>query len=398
MSKHHTILVVDDEPDVVKSVQDLLRLDYRVLGATRAQAALDILRDEDVHVVMTDQRMPDVTGVEFLRQVQGDYPQAIRLLFTGYADIRAVIDAINHGNVYRYITKPWDPEELEAVIRQAIERYELAAEKRRLTQTLAEQNKELEKANDELRRANELKRAFIQVASHELRTPLTILLGLEQLALQQAIDPNPLRPLLLRIDNAGKRLQRIMDQLVKMLSAGTFDRALDRRATDMTALLNESADDVRPFIALRRQTLHVDVRSDLGMLEVEGAKIRDTVSHLLLNAVKFTPDGGTVTLGASPLSGGGVQIRVSDTGSGVDPKELPRLFEPFFTGFDVSHHSSGHYEFGRRGLGLGLSIARAFIDMHGGEITCESERSQGSTFTITLPASKADHTPEEPRH
>jgi signal transduction histidine kinase len=385
MANRHTILVVDDEPDVVKSVQDLLRLEYRVLGATRAKAAMEIMASEEVHVVMTDQRMPDITGVEFLRQIRGDYPEAIRLLFTGYADIRAVIDAINQGNVYRYITKPWDPEELEAVIRQAVERYELLVERRKLTENLQASNKELAAANSELSRANELKRAFIQVASHELRTPLTILLGLEQLALQQAIDPNPLRPLLLRIDSAGKRLQRIIDQLVKMLSAGNFDRGIDRKPTDLAVLLNDTAEDVRPFINLRKQTLAIDVPADLGTINVEASKIRDCISHLLLNAVKFTPDGGQVTL-AAHRSGSGVEVVVADTGTGIDEACRSRVFEPFFTGFDVSHHSSGHYEFGRRGLGLGLSIARAFIEMHGGTISCQSAPGEGSTFVIRLPS------------
>ncbi|HZK82115.1 MAG TPA: hybrid sensor histidine kinase/response regulator [Humisphaera sp.] len=388
MANRHTILVVDDEPDVVKSVQDLLRLEYKVLGATRARQAMEIMATEEVHVVMTDQRMPEITGVEFLRQIRGDYPEAIRLLFTGYADIRAVIDAINQGNVYRYITKPWDPEELETVIRQAVERYDLLVERRKLMENLQVSNDELARTNDELKRANELKRAFIQVASHELRTPLTILLGLEQLALQQMIDPHPIRPLLVRMDSAGKRLQRIMDQLVKMLNAGNFDRGLDRKPADMAALLNDAAEDVRPFTNLRRQTLTVDVPGDLGTMDVEASKIRDTVSHLLLNAVKFTPDGGAVTLSAKKGDGGGVEIRVADTGGGIDESCQARLFEPFFTGFDVSHHSSGHYEFGRRGMGLGLSIARAFVEMHGGRISCQSEPGRGSVFTIVLPASE----------
>jgi len=99
MARRHAILVVDDEPDMVQSVQDLLRLDYRVLGATRAQDALKILRENEVQIVMTDQRMPGMSGVEFLYHVRGEHPEAIRLLFTGYADIKAVIDAINQGSV-----------------------------------------------------------------------------------------------------------------------------------------------------------------------------------------------------------------------------------------------------------------------------------------------------------
>src|SRR5262249_52989997 len=100
MPRRHTLLVVDDEPDVVQSVQDLLRLDYRVLGATSAAHGMSLLEAQEIHIVMTDQRMPGISGVEFLRRVRGDYPEAIRLLFTGYADIRAVIDAINQGNVF----------------------------------------------------------------------------------------------------------------------------------------------------------------------------------------------------------------------------------------------------------------------------------------------------------
>ena len=107
--RRHTILVVDDEPDVVQSVKDLLRLDYNVLGTTKTDEAVRMMQENEVDVVMTDQRMPEMTGVELLSKIKGPYPEATRLLFTGYADIRAVIEAINQGNVYRYITKPWDP-------------------------------------------------------------------------------------------------------------------------------------------------------------------------------------------------------------------------------------------------------------------------------------------------
>src|SRR4051812_16177011 len=200
----HTILVVDDEPDVVKSVQDLLRLDYKVLGTTRASDALVILNREMVDVIMTDQRKPEMSGVEFLHKVREQYPDAIRLLFTGYADIRAVIDAINQGNVYRYITKPWDPDELQTVIREACDRRDLISERQRLLD-------ELRTKNDELERANALKQAFIEVASHELRTPLTILSGLVSLSLRVQSLGDPLKDWLKRIDHAGQRLQALVN-------------------------------------------------------------------------------------------------------------------------------------------------------------------------------------------
>jgi signal transduction histidine kinase len=381
MAVRHTLLVVDDEPDVVKSVQDLLRRKYKVLGATSAREAMDIMSREEVHLVMSDQRMPGITGVEFLSKVRGEHPDAIRLLFTGYADIRAVIDAINQGRVYRYITKPWDPDELETVIDEAAERYDLIVERNTLVETLKQRNTELESANAELKRSNDLKQAFIQVASHELRTPLSILLGTVHLAKVTEKDGSAL---LDRAEQAGQRLARLVDQIVTMLVAGNFETGLHRKETDMAALLNEGADDVRPFVALRNQELSVDLTPDVGTAEVEGDRIRDMVNHLLLNAIKFTPDGGSIAL-AAKSAGDEIEITVRDNGAGIDPASMPQLFKPFFTGFDVRHHSSGQFEHGRKGIGLGLSVVKAFVDMHGGRIAADSQPGKGTTFTIVLP-------------
>ena len=386
--RRHTILVVDDEPDVVKSVQDLLRLDYKVLGATRAADALVILNKEIVDVVMTDQRMPEMSGVEFLRKAREQHPDAIRLLFTGYADIRAVIDAINQGNVYRYITKPWDPDELQTVIREACERRDLLAERQRLLDELRTKNEELEKANA-------LKQAFIEVASHELRTPLTILSGLVSLSLRVQSLGDPLKDWLKRIDHAGQRLQTLVNQLVNMLEAKKFDRPLEKKTVELSMLLRESVDDVRPFIDLRKQSLDLNISENLNSMELDELKIRDCVNHLLLNAIKFTPDSGKIGLAASRGADGSATIAVMDTGIGIDPSCQKQLFEPFFTGFDVSHHCSGHYEYGRKGIGLGLSVVKAFVEMHGGTIDVSSEVGKGTSFTIWLPehAPAAAHSP-----
>jgi signal transduction histidine kinase len=385
MKPCHTLLVVDDEPDVLQSVKDLLRLDYKVLTATRAVDGMKIMEQEEVHIVMTDQRMPGTSGVEFLHNVRGEFPEAIRLLFTGYADIRAVIDAINAGSVYRYITKPWDPEELQSVIREACERYDLIAERKRLTEDLKVKNRELESANKELREASELKSAFIQVASHELRTPLTILMGLSDLAIRVPEVNDPLKSWLERMKAASNRLMRLVDQIITMLSAGKFDNVIEKVPTDLANLLTQAVDDVQPFIELRRQTIEHDWPADIGKVPLEPVRMRDGINHLLLNAIKFTPDGGKITIRASRTADGGAQIIVSDTGVGINTAALAHVFEPFFTGFNVEHHSSGMFEYGRQGLGLGLSVVKAFVDMHGGNLQVQSEPGKGTTFTITLP-------------
>ncbi len=105
------LLVVDDEPEICISVYDLLHANYRVLHAHSAAEAVEIMARDEVEIIMTDQRMPDVTGVEMLQKIKSRYPEAIRMLFTGYSDINSVIAAINQGHVYRYLSKPWHPEE-----------------------------------------------------------------------------------------------------------------------------------------------------------------------------------------------------------------------------------------------------------------------------------------------
>ncbi len=170
-----TVLVVDDERDVLRSIHDLLRLDYRVVTCQQGAEALAILRSaEPVHVILSDQKMPEMTGVEVLRLAKVIRPETTRLLFTAYADIRTVVDAVNEGHIFRYLAKPWLPEELEAAVRQAVEHHDLIVEKNRLVA-------ELQQTNARLLEANRLKGAFIEVASHELNTPVTVVLGMIEL-------------------------------------------------------------------------------------------------------------------------------------------------------------------------------------------------------------------------
>jgi DNA-binding NtrC family response regulator len=128
----HPILVVDDEPEILFSLRALLRREFEVYTAGSGAEALQVLQQHPVHVVMTDQRMPHMTGVELLSRLQGEHPQAVRIVFTGYADIKAVIDAINQGRIFRYLTKPWEVEELLAVLRQACREYDRLAGRQRL--------------------------------------------------------------------------------------------------------------------------------------------------------------------------------------------------------------------------------------------------------------------------
>ncbi len=138
------ILYVDDEPHNLSAFAATFRRMYKVFTAESAEDGRKILDSEDIQVIITDQRMPKTTGVEFLASILEKYPEPIRMILTGYTDIDAVIDAINKGQVYRYIQKPWMEEDLRINIDKAIEIYTLRKENRELTEKLLIANQQLE--------------------------------------------------------------------------------------------------------------------------------------------------------------------------------------------------------------------------------------------------------------
>ena len=159
------ILCVDDEANILSSLRRLFRgRGYQVVTATSGQAGLEILRQQPVDLVISDMRMPEMNGAQFLEAVRADWPQTIRLLLTGYADISSILDAINRGEIYRYITKPWDDNDILLIVRHALERSRLEQEKQRLEALTARQNDELKALNAGLEEKVRLRTAELHKA------------------------------------------------------------------------------------------------------------------------------------------------------------------------------------------------------------------------------------------
>jgi signal transduction histidine kinase len=397
-ARRHTLLVVDDEVDVLESLRHLFHRSYRVLTASSGDEALELLKNNDVHLVLSDQRMPGMSGDVFLSHARRIKPDAIRILFTGYADIQAVINAVNEGNIFRYILKPWDAGELEGVIRQAAEQYELLAERKRLIAELQAANQQLTRANQELEEAGQLKSSFIEVASHEFNTPITLVLGLSELL--RLLNPDRKveeQELVERISDSARQLAKLVTNTLTLMRADDFRQTLQCVPVDLAVVLRGVTEQVSPFVHARHQHLNLELADDLGTFELDADKIGACVVNLLANAIKFTPDGGQITLSAQLSAADEAEIAVADRGIGLEPRAVNRLFQPFFTQFDSSRHSSGDFGFNKRGLGLGLSIVKQFVELHGGRVSADSVLGSGTTVTITLPRRKAamsDHDPE----
>lgn len=144
MQKRINILYLDDEKTNLFAFKAAFRRDYNIYITETTKDAIDILKKEDIEIILTDQRMPKTTGVEFLQSIIPDYPDPIRILVTGYSDIKAVIDAINKGQIYKYVSKPWDNVHLKIVIDKAYEVYSLRKQNKELTTKLLRANQQLE--------------------------------------------------------------------------------------------------------------------------------------------------------------------------------------------------------------------------------------------------------------
>jgi len=240
----------------------------------------------------------------------------------------------------------------------------------------------VEHSHEVLRKANELKTNFIRVASHELRTPVSYILATVKL-LRESTDSHRLLYAVQIMGAKAKRLDNIIQAMFKLMPNEQYAEHLHCTDVNVAELLEEVYLDAFPFVENRRQQLRIDGAATAPPLHADREKLRDILENLVLNAVKFTPDGGVVkvTVGQEP---GSVSFTVRDQGPGIPEMELSHVFDPFYSGGDVMKHSSGQSGFQKRGIGLGLAIVKHFVELHGGTVRAESGPG-GSTFHVVIP-------------
>ena len=389
-----TFLVIDDEPDILDAIARLFRKDYHVLTAQSVAEARELIDEHGVEVVMTDQRMPQMTGIEFLASLRETHPHIVRVLFTGYSNITDVVDAINDGHVYRYISKPWKPVELHLFVAQAFEHFRAQQERQLLldelktaNEMLEERNAMLSLANEELKLVDRIKNVFMEVVSHELNTPIAIVFGYTFLLRKEMGDDLSLvaQKALAGIDTSAVRLKNISNRIFKMLEDdGAADAALALDWIDVDKFVESLHDQIDPFLVRRDQQLEVTIAPGIERIMADEDKLNDMCLNLLMNAIKFSHDGQSIGLNLE-REDEQLVLTVHDSGLGISDEDISKIFDVFFSTFNSGHHSSGQFEFNKRGIGLGLAVAKRFAEMHGGYIEVDSEEGRGSLFTVYLP-------------
>jgi FixJ family two-component response regulator len=172
----HTVLCVDDEEGILHSLRRLLRKeDYRLLTALSGTEALKILEDNDVHLVISDQRMPQMSGTEFFAAVKEQYPDTIRVILSGYTDVDSITESVNKGHVYKFFLKPWNDQSLKLEIKQALNQYDLIQANRSLNEKVLEQNEALKKTNENLEMLVEERTMELEIQNQALELSRAIL-------------------------------------------------------------------------------------------------------------------------------------------------------------------------------------------------------------------------------
>jgi signal transduction histidine kinase len=383
------LLVIDDEEDILKALIRQFRRSYTVHIANSAEAGLRIMTETPIQVIISDQRMPGMNGAEFFGKVKSEHPDAVRLLLTGYADIQAVIAAINDGNIYRYIVKPWDPVELDTVVREAFERYDLIVQNRRLMTELREANAMLERrveerttelaqANDMLRQMIAQRDSLMGMAAHDLRTPITVVQGFTELLLDSRTPTEDYREFVTVIHDTMRDMLTLLNNILDITAIESGQLTLRPTKVDISALLEKVCKLNRRVGEQKGITLTTRIASGIPPFVFDPQRIEQVLTNLISNAFKFSESGTTVTVGAAVLEAGDLLIEVRDQGQGIQPSELEEIFAPFQKG-------SSRPTRDEPSSGLGLSICKRIVELHSGRIAAESTPGVGSRFYFVLP-------------
>lgn len=378
--KRHVILAVDDERENLNLLGHILEDHYHVLKARDAEAALEVLGRQEVHLILADQRMPGRSGVALLEEARRLRPSAVRILITAYPDTDVAVEAINRGQVRRFVSKPYDPRELLQIVRQELEVYDLQQANQRLATELAQVVESLLKANRELKELDRAKDYFLANVSHELKTPLVSGMGYLDLILAGdlgGVPPRMVKGLKIAQRNLARLLALIQD-LLALARMRYRPEAIQRSAFDLGPLLRECVDSLKARSRKRRLDVRLSVPRGFPRVDADERRIHSVVTNVLSNAEKFTPEDARIGIRVTRDPGGRARVTVSDNGTGPGAAVIVEKF-PFF------RHAEDPRARRHGGLGIGLILARQILAAHGCEIRLKPGRRGGAAVTFDLP-------------
>jgi two-component system sensor histidine kinase/response regulator len=358
------LLYVDDEENNLISFQANFRKEYTVYLAASAAEAFTVLENNPIHIIISDQRMPNITGIEFLEQTIDKYPDSIRLLITGQSDIEIVIEAINRGQITKYIQKPWDWDKLALVIENCEHLYQSRRE-------LKLKNEQLQKANDELNK-------FVYSVSHDLRSPLMSILGIVQLA-KSSDDKKLSEDYIQIIESCVNKLDSFIKNIIDYYRNSKSDALIED--IDFNWLIKDVVD------TLKNQDSTIKFESEIEQTTVFAGdlfRLRVILNNLVSNAIKYQNPQAKQhfiklhVMVKDPIA----RITISDNGVGILQEHIENIFKLFFRTQNTQH---------QQGSGIGLYIVKEAIEKMNGTIQVYSTPLIGTSFEVIIPNQEKKH-------
>ncbi|MCI4624852.1 MAG: ATP-binding protein [Candidatus Magnetoovum sp. WYHC-5] len=392
IDKRYSILIVDDEPDILDALYDTFIDNYDVYKVGTSREALNMLRNktQEIDLIISDQRMPEITGTELFKQVNSNFPSVGKILLTGYSDINTVVDAINKGNVDKYVPKPWKEEEILRIVLEVInKRLQKSIEERKRIESQLVQNAKLASLGE-----------LVAGIAHEINNPLSFInSNLNNLSkflnniftLMDRVNNFDLK------DNDKLELEKSKKHINYDYIRGRLNQLVERSIVGverMSKIINDLKSFSRLDVSAKNRvnindeidiTLNIMVSEfqnritvikeydTLPYLECCASKLNQVFMNILINAAQAIEGKGNIII-RTTYEDNLIKVAITDTGKGIPENILDKIFDPFFTTKPVG-----------RGTGLGLSISHGIIRDHNGEILVESTVGKGTTFIIKLP-------------
>ncbi len=371
------ILIVDDERPNLTVLRNFLEAGYSVQEAQSGADALKIAKASDLDIVITDQRMPEMTGVELLEQIRDLKPDVAGIVLTGFTDPPALISAINRARVFRFLKKPWQPDDILEAVRQASEHVYQTRAIRRLVGLLAKRTDELDASLVQIRRTQTQMLHLERLGTmgklaagvvHDLRNLMVSLGYVESVLEQRKVAPDVMESVQVGMQGVGN-LIHTLEAMHQFARGGTLQ--VQKSILRPALVVNDALAIARMDMGFRAHKVAVNIEDGLPEVLGDRQKLTQVLVNLVRNAVQASAQWRQIGVEATRKNGH-VVFAVEDEGPGVPPELKQNLFKPF-----VSSKGEG-------GMGMGLYMAKLIIDSHQGEIAVLDRPTGGARFEVRL--------------
>jgi two-component system sensor histidine kinase/response regulator len=371
------VLVVDDELGIREGCRRALTAKgFEVEVAENGPAGLHKLREGSFDILLVDAMMPGMSGIEMLHHAHKLYPELICIIITGYATVELAVQAMREG-AHDFVAKPFTPALLLQVINREVDRRRLKHEAQRV-KDLEEELRGLTQAKTEMEKLSAIESRFMLTMVHILRAPVAVMQNSVQLIQKGYVSTEDLPQILSRLDLRAGELLAILDDilLLSRLKEGLGPRTGE--PLSVAEVVDSVCSSFQKEAAENEVTISKEV-AECPFFQGNPEHLRLLWSQLVSNAIRYTPRGGSITLSLKANSPEGqIEGTVSDTGIGIAPEEIPRIFEEFY-------RTEAAKSMKETGTGLGLPIVQQVLSLYGGEIAIDSTPGKGSSFRFTLP-------------